>query len=159
MKKKLLTLTLCLAFLFSACGKKAETPVNVKAENETASSVVQTPENVSSDNGQSTISRDEKTAEEAVEEVVESYEDSDNSESGYEDYDYSYDDYSYDDYSYDDGGLYYGDFDDGHGGYLCDYGYYTAEINTEEFYRTLSYKIIHAYSCERIRSVTLTKSF
>lgn len=130
--------------MFTACGKKAESPVNVKAENETTASSVQTPEDVSSDNGQSTISRDEAVSEESGE----SYEDYDYSESGYEDYDYSYDDYDYDDYgyddygyddySYDDGGLYYGDYDDGHGGYLCDYGYYTAEINTEELSQTLA---------------------
>lgn len=133
MKKGLLALALCLAFLFTACGEKASEPVNSKVEKETTVSTISaetSTEDVSSNNGQSTISKDE----EASEEAGDSYEDYDYSESGYEDY-------GYEDYSYDggyDGGISYGAYDDGMGGYLCDYGTYYAEINTPDGPRTKS---------------------
>lgn len=135
MKKRFLALTLCLAFLFTACGEKASEPVNSKVEKETTVSTISaetSTEDVSSNNGQSTISKDE----EASEEAGDSYEDYD--------YDYSesgYEDYGYEDYSYDggyDGGISYGAYDDGMGGYLCDYGTYYAEINTPDGPRTKS---------------------
>ncbi len=58
---------------------------------------------------------------------------------GYDD-DYSYGDYGYDDYSYGDydnygygGGLDYGDYSDGYGGYYCDYGTYFKEDSDGNF--------------------------
>lgn len=136
MKKRLLALAICITLLLVACGKKPATPADSKAEKEATVSDVKKNDNVSKDE-----------TEAAADKSGDSYTDYEYSESVCEDYSYDdggytepeYGDYGYDAGGYYDGGIDYGNFSDGMGGYLCDYGSYYAEINTPDGPRTKAY--------------------
>lgn len=166
MNRRLLAVLICFTLILTACGTKTKekTDVNQKPV-QTSESVKKAEESQKPDVTQEYESKKEDSAATDSEQVKNEYvEESGNDGVDYGDEyygdDYYTDEYYGDDYydgGYDDGGYgygVYGDYDNGYGGYLCDYGTYTAYIDTPDGTRTKSY--IHIYNADGCMSAEVT---